>query len=269
MNSMRFSIAAMLMLAFASCSRQVHVYVPSPPNHPLLKEKGEFKGNVSLNNWQGAYAVSDNVAVMVNGQYVWRGIWSENDDYGDEDIIDKYVRGGVIEAGAGYFKPIGTSKRAVFDVYAGYGNGAFRTMDDEFTRDSVRMDHQLSTRFHKFFVQPGFGLSHKIVEVGISTRFSVLNFYNTGLGSKAFANDPGERENFLNMNGRTVPFVEPAFTFRVGYRYVKWQGQLMFSVPLVDEYYSNTSMNKYYQNVGFTTGVSLNFGQWVADAKRR
>lgn len=269
MKLMRLPILALLVVAFSACSRQIHVYVPNQVNAPLLKEKNEFKGNVSLTNWQAAYSVSDNIAIMANGQYVWRGFWA-NDENGEEDIIDKYTRGGLIEGGVGYFKALGTSKKAVFEVYAGYGNGAFKTMDESFTRDSVRFDHQLRTRFHKFFVQPSFGLSHKVVEAAVSTRFSVLNFYNPTLGPKAFQDNPDERANFLKMDGRTVPFMEPAFTIRVGYRYVKWQAQFMFSVPLVDETYNNDyNLNNYYQNVSFTTGVSLNFGQWVNDMKKR
>ena len=71
---------------------------------------------------------------MVNGQYVTRGIFFDDDNDTDNDdlFIDKNTRGGVIEGAVGFFKPIDTRKRMIFDVYAGYGNGAFKTLDGNF-----------------------------------------------------------------------------------------------------------------------------------------
>lgn len=261
-------LLALPVLIIVSCSRDI--YVPNQANVPLLKEKNEFKASLSLTNWQAAYAVTDNIAVMVNGQYVFRN-WFYDDDNEDNDdlFVDKNTRGGVFEGGVGFFKPVDTKKRAVFDVYAGYGHGAFKTLDGDYNSapaGSTTNDYLLRTQFHKFFVQPSFGLSHKVVEAAFSTRFSVVKFHDQTTGPKVFETDTERRENFLHLGDKAIPFFEPAFTVRAGYRYIKWYGQLLFSVPLNDETYNNYNVNDYFQPVSVTMGVSLNFGQWVRDA---
>ncbi|QEH40711.1 hypothetical protein [Chitinophaga sp. XS-30] len=269
MKTVRLLLMALAVLAFASCSRQMHTYVPNPANVPLLKEKNEFKANLSLTNWQAAYAVSDNIAVMVNGQYVWRNLLYDSDSDGDW-LLDPHVRGGLIEGGVGFFKAVDSRQRAIFDVYAGYGNGSFKTLDNEFSADSIRgnTNYQLRTKFHKFFIQPTFGFSHKVVEAAFSTRISVVRFYDQTMGSKVFENDDVRRENFLKLGDKAMPFFEPTFTVRAGYRYIKWHGQLLISVPINDETYSGYQVGDFFQPVSFSTGISLNFGQWVQDAKK-
>lgn len=265
-------LMAIPMLAFISCNRDI--YVPNQVNAPLLKEKNEFKANLSLSNWQAAYAVSDNIAIMVNGQYVSRAFWFDNDNNNNDDdlFVDKNTRGGLLEGGVGFFKALDTKQRAVFDVYAGYGNGAFKTLEGAYSEapdGTSKIDYQLRTQFHKFFVQPSFGLSHKVVEAAFTPRFSIVKFYNQTMGVKAFENDTQRRDNFLRLGDNAVPFFEPAFTVRVGYRYVKFHAQLMFSVPMNDETYSGYDVNDYFQPVSFQTGVSLNFGDWVKKSGKR
>lgn len=270
MRSIRLLFMALPVLAFTSCSR--NIYVPNRVNAPLLKEKNEFKANLSLSNWQAAYAVSDNIAVMVNGQYVYRNFLYNSDDKSNDLFVDRYARGGVIEGAVGYFKPLGPDHRAVFDVYAGYGNGGFKTLDREYRNapnTATNQDYLLRTRFSKFFLQPSFGLSHKVVEAAFSSRFSVVKFYDLEMGSKAFAGDTTRRDDFRQLGNKAVPFFEPAFTVRVGYRYVKWHAQLMFTVPINDETYSQHHINDYFQPVSLNIGVSLNFGQWVNDISKR
>ncbi len=67
---------------------------------------------------------------MVNGQYVNRAIFFDDDNDSDNDddlFVDKNTCGGIIEGAVGFFAS-DTKKRAVFDVWAGYGNGAFKTL---------------------------------------------------------------------------------------------------------------------------------------------
>ncbi|MGN7720390.1 hypothetical protein [Chitinophaga sp. 22620] len=266
----RILLPVLAVLSMTSCSRDI--YVPNQVNAPLLKEKNEFKANLSLSNWQAAYAITDNIGVMVNGQYVNRAIFFDDDNDSDNDddlFVDKNTRGGIIEGAVGFFKPVDTKKRAVFDVWAGYGNGAFKTLDGNFNSapaGTSTAGYTLRTKFNKFFVQPAFGLSHKVVEASFATRFSLVKFYGQSMGANVFENDENRRLNFMSLGDNVVPFFEPAFTVKVGYRYVKWFGQLMFSVPMNDETYSGYEVNEYFQPVSFTMGVALNFGQWVKDA---
>jgi hypothetical protein len=272
MKSKHLLMMAIPMLAIFSCNRDI--YVPNQVNAPLLKEKNEFKANLSLSNWQAAYAVSDNIAIMVNGQYVSRAFMFDNDNNSNDDdlFVDKNTRGGLLEGGVGFFKALDTKQRAVFDVYAGYGNGAFKTLEGAYSSapsGTSKLDYQLRTQFHKFFVQPSFGLSHKVVEAAFTPRFSIVKFYNQTMGVKAFEDNTQRRDNFLHLGEKAVPFFEPAFTVRVGYRYVKFHAQLMFSVPMNDETYSGYDVNDYFQPVSFQTGVSLNFGEWVKKAGKK
>lgn len=272
MKKVHLFLLALPVCLLASCSR--HIYVPNQANVPLLKEKNEFKANLSLTNYQAAYSITDNIAIMANGQYVNRS-WFYSDDNNnntdnDDLFVDRNTRGGLFEAGVGFFKAVDPKKRAVFDVYAGYGQGSFKTLDGAYNAapsGTPATDYQLRTRFSKFFIQPSFGLAHKVVEAAFTTRFSVVKFNDPTLGPKAFESDADRRTNFLRLSDKAVPFFEPTFTIRAGYRYIKWFGQLMFSVPLNDEKYNNYNVNDYFQPVSFTMGVSLNFGQWVKDAK--
>ena len=271
MKKVHLFLLALPACALVSCSRDI--YVPNQVNVPLLKEKNELKANLSLSNWQAAYSITDNIAVMVNGQYVYRNwFYNDNNNNNDNDdvFIDRNTRGGLIEGGVGFFKAVDTRKRAVFDVYAGFGGGSFKTLDGAFNdapSGTPSTEYQLRTRFNKFFVQPSFGLAHKVVEAAFTSRFSLVKFSDQTIGAKAFENDQNRRDNFMRLGDKAIPFFEPTFTVRAGYRYIKWFGQLMFSVPMNDETYNNYNVNDYFQPVSVTMGVTLNFGQWVKDAK--
>lgn len=267
-TSYLFALSALLI---TGCSRSINIYVPNQANVPLLKEKHEVKANISFSDWQAAYAITDNIAVMASGQHLARGLFYQDSEGDGDGLIDEYTRGGLIEGGVGFFKALDSKKRAVFDVYAGYGNGRFKTLDEFYYDDQElpRNNFLLRTRFHKFFVQPSFGVSHKVVEAAFAPRISLVNFYDQYIGPNAFENNPEEKTNFMRMNNKTVAFFEPTFTIRVGYRYVKWHMQLLFSTPLQDGAYSdNDGMGRYFQPVALNSGVSLNFGQWVRDAHR-
>ncbi|MGE7773932.1 hypothetical protein ACQKLP_04375 [Chitinophaga sp. NPDC101104] len=255
-------------MALFACNR--NVYVPNQINVPLLKEKGEVKASVSLSDWQAAYAVTDNFAIMANGQYISRLLTVEGDGVDDDPIVDPNTRGGLIELGAGYTKALGVSKKAVFEVYGGYGYGGFRTLEESYLYkpDSVRGydDYRLRTKFHKFFIQPSFGLSHKVVEVAVSTRFSLVNFNNVSSGSLTWDGDPNMRMDFQRLDGKLVGFMEPAATVRVGFKNIKWFWQLRASVPLrSDGVEAGPTLNNYFQPFSFNTGISVNFGNWLKD----
>lgn len=256
------------LLLLSACNN--HIYVPNTVNEPLLKEKHEFKGSVSPSNFQAAFALTRNVAIMANGQYVYPLVTTKEED--DLDLFtDDDTRGGVIEGAVGFFQPLDTKKRMVFDVYAGYGNGSFKTLSSNYddATNPVVNDYLLRTHFNKYFIQPGIGLSHPVIEAAFTSRFTLLNFYSLYAGSKAFENDPDRKTNYMRLGAKTLPFFEPAFTFRVGYKYVKCQMQLQFSALLNDEKYSGYDINEYFQPVAFNMGVSVNIAHWYDDFRKR
>ncbi len=262
-NNFRLPLLTCCGLAILSACNP-HIYIPNTVNEPLLKEKHEFKGSVSPSNFQAAFAVTDNIAVMANGQYVYNFDLDTDDNDGNELFFDDNARGGVIEGAVGYFKPLDPKKRMVFDVYAGYGNGSFKTLtkDYESSTTPVINDYLLRTHFNKFFIQPGIGLSHPVIEAAFTSRISLLKFYSLYAGTKAFENDPDRRINYMAIGNKVLPLYEPAFTFRVGYKYVKFQMQLMFSMLLNDGTYGGYDLDNYFQPVALGMGVSVNIAQW-------
>lgn len=269
-NQIITSLSILAIAALSSCNR--HIYVPNAVNAPLLKEKYEFKGNITPTNLQTAFAITDNIALMANGQYVYNYNFDAGNNNNDDLFIDNNTRGGVIEGAVGFFKPLDLKQRMVFDVYAGYGNGRFKTLDkgyDNSTTPSNTNDYLLKTHFNKFFLQPSIGFVHPVIEAAFSSRFSVVKFYDLYTGAKAFENDANRKLNFLQIQEKALPFFEPAFTFRVGYKYVKFQMQLLFSVPLNDDTYNGYEINEYFQPVAFGMGASVNIARWYDEFRKK
>lgn len=261
--------ASSLLMILSACNS--HIYVPNTVNEPLLKEKHEFKGSVSPTNFQAAFAVSNNIAIMANGQYVYDFGINIDDEDSDDLFIDDNTRGGVIEGAVGFFKPLDLKKRMVFDVYAGYGNGSFKTLAESYNSGvgTTVNDYLLRSHFNKFFIQPGIGFAHPAIEAAFTSRFSIVRFYNLYAGNKAFENEPDRRLNYLSISTKTLPFYEPAFTFRAGYKYVKFQMQLMFSLLLNDNTYGGYEFNEYFQPVALGMGVSVNIAHWYDDFRKK
>ncbi|CAL1520490.1 hypothetical protein [Chitinophaga sp. MM2321] len=256
-------------VAISSCNK--HIYVPNTVNAPLLKEKHEFKGSISPTNLQAAFAITDNIAIMANGQYVYRFKFADDNNNDNDVFVDNNTRGGVVEGAVGFFKPLDPKKRMVFDVYAGFGAGHFKTLASQSnsTTGTNVNDYLLKNQFSKVFIQPSIGFVHPVFEAAFTSRFSLLNFYNTYLGSKAFENDATGKENFMRISDKPVAFYEPGFTFRVGYKYVKFQMQLLVSVPLNDNTYNGSDINQYFQPVAFGMGASVNIAHWYDNFRKR
>lgn len=244
------------------------VYVPQAINAPALKEKYEFKGNVGPNNAQAAFAVSDNIAIMASGQFVYRNAFYGSE--GDEDnVFDRNVHGGAFEGGLGYFKAFGSKNRAVFDVYGGLGTGGFNTLDKSYydaSNPTNTEDYKLRSRFAKGFIQPSFGIVHPVVEAIFSTRFSVVNFYGLTAGNLARGADSTHSGAFYQIGSKPRFFYEPAITFRVGYKYVKFQMQL--SAAACMNAAPGTHFNDYFQPVNLNLGASINIAKWYDSFKR-
>lgn len=256
------------VLGITSCNR--HIYAPNAVNVPLLKEKNEFKASISPNNLHTAFAITDNIAIMANGQYVYRLAPWDNDQSTNDLFLDQDLRGGVVEGAVGFFKPLDKKKRMVFDVYAGGGAGGFKTLAAHNTEASANPnDYLLKNRFSKVFIQPSIGFVHPVIEAAFSSRFSMLNFYNSQIGSRAFENNTTAKDDFLRVADKPIVFYEPAFTFRVGYKYVKFQTQLLFSIPLNDENFSQYQTNQYFQQVGFMMGASVNIAHWYDNFRKK
>lgn len=122
LKSLKFlSLSSLLLIC--SCSS---VYIPNVPNTPMLSSKGEFSGGAHISlkgngNFNGAYAVSNHLGVLLGGAYM-------NNERMRKDFNHK-----LIEAGGGYFTTFGPDHNRILEIYAGIGTGTtnrtFRTYD--------------------------------------------------------------------------------------------------------------------------------------------
>jgi len=194
-------------------------YFPNAHNVPLLFHKGEgtltltLGGSEYVNSsveGQGAYAITNNFALMTN----FCTAWGKREDYGSG-------YGSLVELGAGYFKPV--SSQFVFETYAGGGPGG---VTNYFEPDKLEYS---KLRFTKLFIQPAFGYKAPLFNIALSLRGVNLNYY-------AFQN------SYLNTGGKWTYYskdpnyylLEPALTLRGGLPNIKLQLQLGLSYNMTD-----------------------------------
>lgn len=185
-------------------------YTPNIVNTPLLSNEGEFQAAVGTGTSgidpQIAYAITDQIGIMANASFANRR---------DSSNFHKHS---FAEAGLGYFLTI--AKRGRFEVYGGAGYG---TVDAMYRQDIFYgRSHAKLTRI---FIQPSIGLSSDVFEGAFTPRIVFLNInnYSNVLHSSSFE-----------------PFIEPTFTAKVGWRYVKMMFQVGLSLPLTElRTYSN------------------------------
>src|SRR3954468_1756113 len=212
---------------FCSCS---HVYYsPNSSNVPLFKEKGETRingyyslGNAGLDEIKGAeiqaaYAVGKNFGIMFNTAFM--GASEGNVSQKDAG------HGSLVEAGAGYFKPL--PNNFVFETYSGLGLGG--VTNEYSTRGSSKVN------FTKFFVQPSIGYSVKNFDIGFASK---LSFVNMKIGNTNFMgqDDPYDTHDIEDIKANPNSLLwEPSFFLRVGFKTVKAQFQYTPSVNLTNK----------------------------------
>jgi hypothetical protein len=207
---------------FCSCS---HVYYsPNSSNVPLFKEKGETRingyyslGSAGLDEIKGAeiqaaYAAGKNFGIMVNTAFM-----GASDGSGVEGDAG---HGSLVEAGAGYFKPI--SHNYVFETYAGIGSGS---VTNEYSTGGSSKVH-----FTKLFVQPSIGYSVKNFDIGLASK---LSFVNMKISHADFSDPDDYFKTFDIENIKANPnsiLWEPSLFLRVGFKTIKAQFQYTPSV---------------------------------------
>ena len=201
-------------------------YTPNMVNTPLLTNEGEFQATIGTGtsgiDGQFAYAISDQVGVMLNASYANRA------DTGSKNF-HKHT---FAEMGAGYSIPLGGPGR--FEIYGGGGMGwvdAKFGYNGLFNTYVVNRSNAVLTRL---FLQPTIGLTNNVFDGSFTPRIVMLNVNNT---DKEFSNNTW------------TPFVEPTFTAKVGWKYVKMVFQIGLSVPLREL--------KGYENQPFMFSIGL------------
>jgi hypothetical protein len=219
MKKYHLVISVIILITLSSCSH--YYYVANTKNVPLLREKNE--GRVSLTygegdesssvDFQGSYAINDKIGVMANFMSANGGSDSGQDP--------NWAKGTYVDAAVGYYKPLGSV--GVFEIYGGYGASS--------QHHQYYSNGTADLRFRKVFVQPSIGLTGNWYEMAFSlplsrVSFNEINDYTTG----------GEQQGLdkLTYAGPSC-ILEPAFTIRGGWKYVKLQFQYVHVLSLTNQ----------------------------------
>jgi hypothetical protein len=227
------------------------LYKPTMQNVPMLNGKSDFRSTLSYNNYQFAYAVSDNFGVMLNGHHN-KNEWSSSFDSISRN--DYFTRRYSLDAGLGYFRNL--SENTVFECYAGGGYGGYQFDYDIYTNDVYERTNAYQTASWRSFVQPSIAYRDDIFEIAFSARFMGVGFFD--VVSRNYTQDELISENLNNLNQHFYPFIEPAITLRVGHRMAKFHVQCIYS-----ELLSPHSLSYFPVNINF--GISFNVFEWFAE----
>jgi hypothetical protein len=172
-------VGVIIALFFQSCAAH---YATNMVNTPMLKQQGDLQiggsvGHLGLNG-QLAYAVSDNVGVMVNGKQ--HEAW-----YADDLATSNTVM--FVEAGAGYYKWL--SEHTIVELYGGYGLGEVNLVHAQKNTDITYI-------LSRPFLQPSIGVQADFFSLNLATRLT----------------HAGLRSDSIELSGL---FIEPAITTKL------------------------------------------------------
>lgn len=219
--------------------------MPGVPNTPMLSAKGEIaagahislRGNFNVNT---AYAVTDNLAAMVNFGFV-------DNERKKKDIAHKYF-----EAAGGYFKTFGPNDNRILEFYAGMGSAySSRTFRD--FEDGLLMATEIQTAdYNKMFVQANY--ASKTIS---NLRLFGVNFgLNYGTAWRlSFASTSNFKINGIPHINEDNIFIEPVFFTRM---VLSEQFQLQYTSGSNIGFKSRKFLNAGYSV--FTIGAVLNIG---------
>jgi hypothetical protein len=192
-----------LVLLLGSCSS---IYIPSVPNTPMLTTKGEFAGGAHISlrgnaNFNTAYALVENFAVMANGSFM-------NFENTKKDINHK-----AFEIGGGYFKTFGPENNRILEIYAGVGTGKSKRTFRELDQDDIILstDHY-EANYNKKFFQVNYS-SKRISNLKLFGINFGLN-YGTAWRLSFINTDNFYRNGVLQPNEDNI-FLEPVFFTRM------------------------------------------------------
>ena len=187
----------LIFIIFNACSPS---YVPNVINTPLLSNKGELQLGIhtglSGTDPQFAYAVTDNIGLMLNGSFA-------NRTY---DTVSNFHKHNFGELGVGYFTKF--ADNGIFEVFTGLG---FGDLNAHFKSGIFNSSAQINTR--RLFLQPAIGAKTNIFDGSFAPRLVILNLTQ-------------------GTDNVTAVLLEPAITAKVGYKYVKAVFQFGLSLPL-------------------------------------
>lgn len=225
-------------LAITGCSPKY--YIPNTQNVPGISSKGQVSlsvvGNTNQTEFQGAYGITDKLAIQLNGGFVPQKLDNGNSGSG------KFVEGGL-----GYYHNFSDSW--LFDTYALVGAGDVENSFPSTVSDYPGTSGKISANIFRCGLQPGLSFHKKYLTITGSARFSSLNYF--GINGSLFF-DEVNQQRYLESNNSSF-LVEPALTLRTGFEKFKLQLQVLRSFNL-------TTPNFRQDYTLVSIGLHFNFG---------
>jgi len=227
MKTKQFSILLFASAIFLinSCAP---AYVPNVINAPMLTNQGEIQAAIHFGtsgfNPQFAYAFTNHLGIMLNASFL--DMTSDT-----SSTSDFYHKHSFFEFGPGYYTNFGSS-RFKFGTYGGVG---FGKINAEYENEI--WNSRVEVKCTRLFLQPTVGVTSKIFDLGISTRFVVVTF-----------NQDSEKDTGIMF--------EPALTAKLGWDHIKAVGQIGLSYPL-----NSDNIHFVYQPGLVSLGIQGNFGK--------
>ena len=243
----QISMCILLGLTIVSQSCKT-AYIPNALNVPLLQERGEMKFLLSANNFQAAYAVTDKIGIIANGQVAKREHQGNpNLTVDGKPDVSFAQNNSVIEAGVGY---LGKGERNL--LYEVYGGGGFsRTHIADLNKNNGVLG-EIEAKGLKLFIQPNVGFATRFFDVALSSRFTALQYGTaTTIYSKQYLID----QDLDQLADNTHMFLEPAITLRGGYKFIKLQVQFGVALKL-------SSANIPYNSTLGNLGLVIDIAKW-------
>ncbi len=237
MRNLNLLLISASLLSLTACNPKY--YTPNTQNVPLISKKGgsnlTLAGNANQLEFQGAYGVTENIAVQLNAG-LFKPAKLSNGNTGS---------GNLVEIGAGYFKPL--ENNFVFETYAILGFGSMKNDLPSAITTNPPTTGKISANISRIGIQPNFGYKTKNFSAAISSRFVNIN-YNKIEGDLIFGSE--DQVAYLKRNSSNF-LIEPALTLRGGFENIKLQLQYGYSL--------NVSNSTFRQDKSYATlGVSFN-----------
>lgn len=233
-----FFVIFSFIIVFTSCNTSRYAYSPSAHNVPILTKQGDSKlaadystngtsgqtGNDNGNHYskntsqgfdlQGAVAVTNNIALQASYFYRSEKTNTTSDYYNFNHSTIKYKRN-LFEFGAGFFTPLDTKQRVLFQAFAGAGLGKTNIRDNGNDQNQLSYSRHYNTNITKYYLEPSVTFRAKeIFAASVVTRLSFVKFRNIHTNYTL-----QEKQDFnLDSLGRFgVVFFEPAFVGSFGF----------------------------------------------------
>lgn len=237
----------LICATFSECSPVY--YVPNTQNVPAITEKGQTNISFGLSSsesvdgieFQGAYGLTDKIALQFNGDWVEGSDDTSNYSYnlfGSGTSSYKKTSNGsghIIEFGPGYYKNL--SEHFVFETYGLVGFGGLKYEENNTNYQSIKAN------FLRIAAQPSISFTSKYFIASFSNRISNLNY--SSIGGNYYDVE------YLKANNSQWLF-EPALTLQAGIKNIKLQLQYQHSINLTD--------SNFPQDYDFVSlGLKVNF----------